>query len=611
MPDPAPTPDSSHAEAPSENIKETLISILIAFVLAFAFRSFVIEAFIIPTGSMAPTLMGAHMRFSSEQTGANWSVGPWDYSDPGSWQDPASVQGNHLAGEQPVVVHDPISGEQITQQDVRLRSGDRILVLKYLYALREPARYDVVVFKNPSDPSVNYIKRLLGLPGEQLALVDGDLFTRPVPANATPQDWTSSAASPQAWATWDEPGWTIARKPERVERAVWQMVFDSSMTPLQAGAGQIVAGYKSPWFAPADQWTSNEPGSSAAGGPTDAGTLTTKASAASLTWNNAAVWMTRGPAPQGPVPGGGTRDIDRSITDRYPYNQLPWNTVRSRRQLGEVNYYPVSDLRMHAGVAPTGAATELRAIITARGHQFQAEIKGGKATLSMRPETNPAQGVDPAWTTLAEGTADLPAGRLTEVDFWHVDQACVLFVGGKQVARGEYNWGPSQRLRYATGLTIEQLIARQAAEPRGSVLSDPELYRKPKVRWEVATEAGKPLTMHRIGLERDLHYQPATYGRGPFAGHAGAATHPATTMNLESDQFFVCGDNSPQSQDSRLWDPPEPSAAALMTDRKMSNIVGVVPRDLMMGKAFFVYFPSLTGGSPTAVPDVGRMRFIR
>ena len=40
--------------------RETIESIVIAFILAFVFRAFIVEAYRIPTGSMAPTLYGAH-----------------------------------------------------------------------------------------------------------------------------------------------------------------------------------------------------------------------------------------------------------------------------------------------------------------------------------------------------------------------------------------------------------------------------------------------------------------------------------------------------------------------------------------------------------------------
>src|SRR5947199_10609317 len=63
--DPADKPDKPE----ESNIKETIESILVAFILAFVFRAFVVEAFVIPTGSMATTLMGAHMRFTCKECG--------------------------------------------------------------------------------------------------------------------------------------------------------------------------------------------------------------------------------------------------------------------------------------------------------------------------------------------------------------------------------------------------------------------------------------------------------------------------------------------------------------------------------------------------------------
>src|SRR3954449_1515277 len=56
------------------SIKETIEQILVAFILAFVFRAFVVEAFVIPTGSMAPTLLGAHMRFTCDDCGYQFDV---------------------------------------------------------------------------------------------------------------------------------------------------------------------------------------------------------------------------------------------------------------------------------------------------------------------------------------------------------------------------------------------------------------------------------------------------------------------------------------------------------------------------------------------------------
>ena len=50
--------------------------------------------------------------------------------------------------------------------------GDRLLACKLL----TPKRWDLIVFRYPQDPSVNYVKRLVGLPGEKLAIHDGAVW---------------------------------------------------------------------------------------------------------------------------------------------------------------------------------------------------------------------------------------------------------------------------------------------------------------------------------------------------------------------------------------------------------------------------------------------------
>ena len=69
-----------------------------------------------------------------------------------------------------------------------LLDGDFIFVNKYAYGLRlpvinykvvpiaEPKRGDVIVFRLPSDPSTNYIKRLVGLPGDHITVRERQVF---------------------------------------------------------------------------------------------------------------------------------------------------------------------------------------------------------------------------------------------------------------------------------------------------------------------------------------------------------------------------------------------------------------------------------------------------
>jgi signal peptidase I len=51
-------------------------------------------------------------------------------------------------------------------------NGDRILTCKLI----TPRRWDLMVFRYPEDPSVNYVMRLVGLPGEKLEIRDGAIW---------------------------------------------------------------------------------------------------------------------------------------------------------------------------------------------------------------------------------------------------------------------------------------------------------------------------------------------------------------------------------------------------------------------------------------------------
>ncbi|NJK35191.1 MAG: signal peptidase I [Oscillatoriales cyanobacterium SM2_2_1] len=63
-----------------------------------------------------------------------------------------------------------------------LETGDRILVEKISYRIHPPRRGDIVVFYPPfAKPNQAFIKRVVGLPGELLAIHDGQVFINGVP----------------------------------------------------------------------------------------------------------------------------------------------------------------------------------------------------------------------------------------------------------------------------------------------------------------------------------------------------------------------------------------------------------------------------------------------
>jgi len=55
-------------------------------------------------------------------------------------------------------------------------SGDYILTSKVTYKLRQPKIGDVIVFKSPKNPDIEYIKRVIGLPGEKVVIKNSQVF---------------------------------------------------------------------------------------------------------------------------------------------------------------------------------------------------------------------------------------------------------------------------------------------------------------------------------------------------------------------------------------------------------------------------------------------------
>ncbi|MEQ8844831.1 MAG: S26 family signal peptidase [Phycisphaerales bacterium] len=544
-------------EAARFSIRETFSSIIIAFAMAFIFRAFVIEAFVIPTGSMAPTLLGQHMEFVSDQTGARWQVGPWT---DGSQAAPRVTVTDPMTTSDPVRLLESgattarLPAYRIEEQVERLRAGDRILVLKYLPFIFEPKRYDVVVFKNPTDPTQNYIKRLTGLPGEQLAIVDGDIFTRPTDSPPTP------AELDQPGGTWAADGWSIARKTEEAQRAVWMPVHDTARAPIDPVRDGFTW-YSAPW-KPLGEDGATLPG-----------------------WQGLDTH-----SPEHTLPGPTRLQWDSElwpIVDYYPYNER-YRVGGGLRPMMPPTY-GVGDVRLRTGVEPVGQdLPRLALTIETREHQFRAVVEGGAASIEMRP-TNALEGA--AWTTLAsESAPTLRAGAVTEVEFWHADQALWLFVGGRRVAYAEYNWGPIERYELAT---------RQPLDAQAPIIAAPNAYQPAQPAIELTGAA----RLHRLGLDRDLYYQ--TTRGGPMSQLPVRGSHPTLDLAvLGQSHYFVCGDNSASSQDSRLLDDASPWVQPLGAP------AGIVPGELLLGRAFFVYFPAVERRGPVPVPGFGRLRFI-
>jgi signal peptidase I len=537
------TPDAPQTQ-PDESIKETFESIIIAFILAFVFRAYIVEAFVIPTGSMAPTLLGAHYRAECDQCGYKFKINHntnRDTGQGGPWQNGATC---------------PMCRYNINMaRNARPRPGDRILVHKYIYTVSEPRRWDVVVFKAPHQPNINFIKRLVGLPNESLRLLDGNLYTQAE----------------------GESAWRIARKGDapKVQHAVWQPIYHSQYIPRDhgelkgPGERRTTNRWSVPWKVQAGQWDIKDRRSYRY----EAGET-------------------------GRISFDFRHSGNFTIPSVYPYNQYDSSSFSDE----------IEDIRLAVSLQPDNDDTSLSL-------STQTRLTGPTQTVTAHvgvDGTIRLTTIDPDTSTEVELMSvqvdPLEVGVATPIELWAVDQELSVWVNGIR----------ELRYLYASELTGEQLANR------------PPPSRIPHVQIELS---GGGATLHQVELDRDLYYASSN-GAGPARGgmmrdaQGRIMARNIRPMTLYDNQFFCIGDNNPLSDDGRFWD-PDPSRTgnsdnvapdALWVrqryfDREITDNLrdGIVPGELMMGRAFFVYFPAPYAWSPNrmgVIPNFDDMRFI-
>ena len=147
--------------------------------VAFLVFSLEAEGFVIPTGSMAPTLMGRHKEIVCPECGDVYTVNAdCEVDSDGS----GAATGIRVAWG-------TCQNCRFTTRvdDVPSVSGDRIYTMKKDLALPllpqagrvGPGRWEVAVFRLPEDPQIRYIKRLVGMPDEIIRIQQGDIWRRP------------------------------------------------------------------------------------------------------------------------------------------------------------------------------------------------------------------------------------------------------------------------------------------------------------------------------------------------------------------------------------------------------------------------------------------------
>lgn len=468
---------------------ESVVCLAVAVVL---FRTFAVEGYMISTGSMAPTLLGFHKRVVCGRCNYEFGVGV-------DAQHLSGAFGNDPAGPEPgrAPVTAPRSTECPNCRETAIdisgspyAEGDQLLVHKNAFQFHPPRRWDIAVFRNPNRPSQAYVKRVVGLPGEDVQIRGGDV-------------WINGR---------------VARKDLEAQRALRIPVYDFS---CRASGDALADSRWSPetgasgWELVGDRLVFNNSQEAGGGSP---------------------AWIRYEHRTSGRGPG--------PVTDRYGYN----STDDSRRGV------PVRDLMVALKVRIASGDGRLVVRMTDGVHVFdcQLDVAGGRMELTAdgRP--------------VAEGRGEVDPALLDEPFLWEVsliDRQVLVALNGRRVLPpvpfhgGEFS---ERELRVPVRLGAEDL----------------------------------QVSVTSLRVFRDVYYRsdaPATVRHGieePF--------------RLGEGEYFVLGDNSPVSSDSRCW------------------LRAAVPEHLLLGKPFVVHLPSqpkrLRIGPWTSrvrVPDLSRIRYIR
>ena len=626
-------------------MRETVESLAVAFILALLFKAFIAEAFVIPTGSMAPTLMGAHKDIRCEECGYQFQCGASnEFNDVGARRDVQVIGTTCPLCRKPQIADPAVDSNQATF------SGDRILVSKLAYVWSQPRRWDVIVFKFIEQARLNYIKRCIGRPNETIRIQAGNIFVR---KNPNSSDELQSEASGRVAA------YEIARKPPHVMNAMLQVIYDSKYLPKKL----IKAGMPSAWQPfPMEEslWKVEQ-------SETKWSASITKAQPGTIHWLryyhrvvDPLAWESVEATGKLPVPI--RPHSSRLITDFTAYNasyscsnnSLPDrksefratadNLIRSVNRLGIGSNRPLEndgihwtgDLAADFEISTDRDTQTLALLLVEAGveHECRIDLKTGQASLAVLVNGQPTDAFQQeggGFASKALASTSVRAGGKHRIRFANVDDTLVLWIDGKPmklsrsgnivsdvniaIANRLPKSSPSNPLDAAPiaigveggGAVIFRAQAFRdiyyiAHGPDSSTLSDyqdvigalrqsatqenKELYAR-DFHGQTAIELSQKMSQE--GLNRNsILTNPNLWACGPMA-----TARRTIEFTMEKDWYFPMGDNSAASSDARSWNEHHS------------------PERLFIGRAVMVFWPHYWNSPVPFWPNVQRMGLIR
>ncbi len=552
-----------------------LLESLVVLALAVTvFRAFLLEGFMITTGSMAPALWGFHYRVTCPDCNYLFPVNATRVMETRRLVTDASAQVSEggvsllssptsAVSDSPTVLPDGIVCPNCKYAYIQLSTslineGDQLLVDKQGMLWQEPQRWDAVVFRNPRRSTQAYAKRVVGLPGEVLSLREGDVYVRGA----------------------------IQRKTLEQQKQMRILISDSRYQPKLRDSN----------------WRNNwQPEDSRANAWVPTGTgyryePPAEASAESEHWLLYAHWNRQGGLRKTSVP------LEHWPTDiPLPPAETP------------LKYDPIQKQISCPSALPAEIVEKLSTLSRDEGFKQALERlfeQSHRQPVTDRLVYNPLQsGGEKAVRDLMVELDILPEAVQSQFQIrMHDGQYTFLVLLDFATQRGELRlegndsvlrtgqipeWRFEQPLKLEMSLFDHQVLLAVNGVP----IFEPYAYRVEENRGEVSrtpiavSAKGAPLDLLRQRVYRDVYYRAAAWPDEQTGER---------TYRLGLDEYFVLGDNSAVSVDSRHW--PE----------------GSVTRSLLIGRPVLLHLPSrraeLSLGpyqTRIRVPDWDRVRMLR
>ncbi len=474
-----------------------VVAIFSLFLIVFKVA---LEPFGVPTGSMATAILGDHREAECPRCGYRVVTG-----EPGPDAKPVRFE----------TCKCPNCGATVDLAKARELPGDRLLVDKTAFDSRSPRRWEVSVFHCPADTSKPFVKRVVGLPGEWIQIIDGDVY-----ANGE-----------------------LQRKTLAQVRETRIAVFDMNYAPPEG------------WGSRFREQPIGDPKLPRVPGQSDE-----KALAETVLKDNSIFVAATSGRPEGFGITYRHWNLDTKqenpIGDWLAYNGGPASRRDNfARKLPDAAFEPAHDffLEFDLEVQSPGGMIALR--LGDGADTVRAEIPlGDNQTLALTHDGGSA--------SQRVAGFQLRANAIYRIEFAFVDRRASLAIDGVE-AIAPLDLPPPASLR-----------------PRGGVTRPFQLGFR-----------GCDVAIRNLKLDRDIHY--STVPKGP------------TSWQLSADEYFLLGDNTGNSHDSRAWvvgNVPSPG----------------VPERSFIGKPFLIHQPlklsrTTVNGKPREIQtlDWSRVRWLR